>query len=139
MPEARAARDLAQTARAVALIFEARLENVEILLSYDNPHYDLVVPRTRFRLPRGSSGTASNARRRPPRGEGRISASSKEADSVVKRLCPVLWLFTCYSPTGRRERRRGRLDRASRRPGKRSLLPPEIQSATGRTPEAGDA
>jgi hypothetical protein len=38
------AQDLAQTARAVELIFEAHLENVEILLSYDNPRYDLVLP-----------------------------------------------------------------------------------------------
>jgi hypothetical protein len=43
-PEPQAAQDLGQTARAVALIFEAHLENVEILLSYDNPRYDLVLP-----------------------------------------------------------------------------------------------
>ena len=43
-PERAEAKDLAQTARAVELIFEAHLENVEILLSYDNPRYDLVLP-----------------------------------------------------------------------------------------------
>ena len=33
-----------QVARAVAHIFEIHLENVEILLSYDDPRYDLVLP-----------------------------------------------------------------------------------------------
>ena len=39
-----AACDLGQVARAVERIFEAHLENVEILLSYDEPKYDLVLP-----------------------------------------------------------------------------------------------
>jgi hypothetical protein len=43
-PKQEAAQDLAQTARAVELIFKAHLENVEILLSYDEPRYDLVLP-----------------------------------------------------------------------------------------------
>ena len=43
-PKQEAAEDLAQVARAVELIFEAHLENVEILLSYDDPRYDLVLP-----------------------------------------------------------------------------------------------
>jgi len=38
------AEDLAQVARAVERIFEAHLENVEILLCYDDPRYDLVLP-----------------------------------------------------------------------------------------------
>jgi hypothetical protein len=43
-PKQEAAQDLAQVARAVELIFEAHLENVEILLCYDDPRYDLVLP-----------------------------------------------------------------------------------------------
>ena len=43
-PDQGAACDLAQVARAVERIFEAHLENVEILLSYDEPRYDLVLP-----------------------------------------------------------------------------------------------
>ncbi|MGO8929417.1 MAG: hypothetical protein ACLQU3_21330 [Limisphaerales bacterium] len=42
--EQEAAQDLAQVARAVELIFAAHLENVEILLCYDDPRYDLVLP-----------------------------------------------------------------------------------------------
>ncbi len=36
--------NLGAVARAVELIFEAHLENVEILLCYDDPRYDLVLP-----------------------------------------------------------------------------------------------
>ena len=43
-PDQGAAWDLGQVARAVERIFEAHLENVEILLSYDDPRYDLVLP-----------------------------------------------------------------------------------------------
>ena len=43
-PDQKAALDLEQVARAVSKIFETHLENVEILLSYDDPRYDLVLP-----------------------------------------------------------------------------------------------
>jgi hypothetical protein len=43
-PEQGAALDLGAVARAVERIFEMHLENVEILLSYDDPRYDLVLP-----------------------------------------------------------------------------------------------
>jgi hypothetical protein len=43
-PDQALAYDLKQVARAVEQIFEAHLENVEILLSYDEPRYDLVLP-----------------------------------------------------------------------------------------------
>ena len=43
-PDQAVAMDLQQVARAVAHIFESHLENVEILLSYDDPRYDLVLP-----------------------------------------------------------------------------------------------
>ena len=43
-PDQGAACNLGQVARAVERIFEAHLENVEILLSYDEPRYDLVLP-----------------------------------------------------------------------------------------------
>jgi len=37
------ARDVATVPRAVELIFATRLENVEILLCYDDPRYDLAL------------------------------------------------------------------------------------------------
>jgi hypothetical protein len=43
-PEQEAALNLQQIAQAVELIFATHLENVEILLSYDDPRYDLVLP-----------------------------------------------------------------------------------------------
>jgi hypothetical protein len=43
-PAQEEALDLAQVARAVERIFEAHLENVEILLCYDDPRYDLILP-----------------------------------------------------------------------------------------------
>jgi len=43
-PEQEAAQDLGQVTRAVELIFSAHLENIEILLCYDDPRYDLVLP-----------------------------------------------------------------------------------------------
>ncbi|HQL78946.1 MAG TPA: hypothetical protein PLU91_12160 [Verrucomicrobiota bacterium] len=43
-PRQEMALDLGQVARAVERIFEAHLDNVEILLSYDEPRYDLVLP-----------------------------------------------------------------------------------------------
>ena len=43
-PEQDDACDIGQVARAVERIFEAHLENVEILLSYDEPRYDLILP-----------------------------------------------------------------------------------------------
>ena len=42
-----AALDLHRMSRAVALAFEAHLENVEVLLSFDDPQFDLVMPITR--------------------------------------------------------------------------------------------
>ena len=43
-PEQDEASDIGQVAKAVERIFEAHLENVEILLSYDEPRYDLILP-----------------------------------------------------------------------------------------------
>ena len=43
-PDKGAASDLGQVAQAVERIFQARLEEVEILLCYDEPQYDLVLP-----------------------------------------------------------------------------------------------
>ncbi len=43
-PEQAEAEDLAQIARAVERIFATHLENVEILLSYEDPRYDLILP-----------------------------------------------------------------------------------------------
>jgi hypothetical protein len=61
--ERQAAQDLTQTARAVELIFETHLEDVEILLCYDNPRYDLVLPVP----PSGSR--EDRLRRRPTPGD----------------------------------------------------------------------
>jgi hypothetical protein len=43
-PEQESASNLGQVAKAVERIFEAHLDNVEILLSYDEPRYDLILP-----------------------------------------------------------------------------------------------
>ena len=64
-PEQGAARDLGQVARAVEQIFEAHLENVEILLSYDDPRYDLVLP-----VPASPSRVQPSGHGRPSREEG---------------------------------------------------------------------
>ena len=57
-PAQEEALDLAQVARAVERIFEAHLENVEILLCYDDPRYDLILP-----VPPSPSRDESSARR----------------------------------------------------------------------------
>lgn len=57
-----AALDLQQVARAVERIFEAHLENVEILLSYDEPRYDLVLP-----VPASPSRLEAHSRAQPKR------------------------------------------------------------------------
>ncbi len=43
-PEPGAAADLQGLSRAVALAFERQMEDVEILLCYEDPRYDLVLP-----------------------------------------------------------------------------------------------
>jgi hypothetical protein len=43
-PAQETALNLEQVSRAVSRIFETHLENVEILLCYDDPRYDLVLP-----------------------------------------------------------------------------------------------
>jgi hypothetical protein len=45
--EEQEALDLKQTSRAVELVFDARLENVEVLLCYEDPRYNIVLPVTR--------------------------------------------------------------------------------------------
>lgn len=75
-PDQGRACDLKQVAQAVQEIFEAHLENVEILLSYDEPRYDLVlpVPATPFRgvspRPSESSDAARPNRSSAPRKKG---------------------------------------------------------------------
>jgi hypothetical protein len=59
-PDQQAACDLEQVARAVEKIFEDRLENVEILLSYDEPRYDLILSVPPF------PSRAEPLRQRPP-------------------------------------------------------------------------
>ena len=61
-PAQEEAYDLAQVARAVARIFEAHLENVEILLCYDDPRYDLILP-----VPPSPSRDESSGPRQPSR------------------------------------------------------------------------
>jgi hypothetical protein len=56
------ALDLAQVARAVERIFEAHLENVEILLCYDDPRYDLILA-----VPPSPSRADSSGQRQPRR------------------------------------------------------------------------
>ena len=59
-PEQGAALDLRQVTRAVERIFETRLENVEILLCYDDPRYDLVLP-----VPASPSWAKEHGREQP--------------------------------------------------------------------------
>jgi hypothetical protein len=61
-PEQGAAFDLRQVTKAVERIFEAHLENVEILLSYDEPRYDLVLP-----VPASPSRPEASSRAQPSR------------------------------------------------------------------------
>jgi hypothetical protein len=46
-PEQDGALDIGQAARAVTLAFEARMWDVEILLCYEDPRYNLVLPISR--------------------------------------------------------------------------------------------
>jgi len=46
-PERGEALDLEVSARALELAFEAGLENVEILLSYEDPRFNLTLPVVR--------------------------------------------------------------------------------------------
>lgn len=46
-PELDDALDVRQLPRAIALAFEADLKNVEVLLCYEDPHYNLVLPIAR--------------------------------------------------------------------------------------------
>jgi hypothetical protein len=41
------ALDLKQTSRAVELIFDAGLEHVEVLLCYEDPRYNIILPVAR--------------------------------------------------------------------------------------------
>jgi hypothetical protein len=72
-PAQEEAHDLAQVARAVERIFEAHLENVEILLSYDDPRYDLILP-----VPPSPSRDDSSGQRQP----GADSVSGKKGKSA---------------------------------------------------------
>ncbi len=72
-PDQRAACDLKQVARAVEQIFEDQLEEVEILLSYDEPRYDLVLP-----VP-PSPSRRDHPRRRHHSEEGRPGESGRTA------------------------------------------------------------
>ncbi len=46
-PDEELALDLKQTSRAVELIFDAGLENVEVLLRYEDPNYNITLPVAR--------------------------------------------------------------------------------------------
>ena len=41
------ALDVKKTSRAVEIIFDAGLENVEVLLCYEDPNYNIVLPVSR--------------------------------------------------------------------------------------------
>jgi hypothetical protein len=46
-PDEEQALDVKQTSRAVELIFQAGLENIEVLLCYEDPGYNIVLPVSR--------------------------------------------------------------------------------------------
>ena len=46
-PDEQEALDLKQTSRAVELIFDAGLDKVEVLLCYEDPQYNIVLPVAR--------------------------------------------------------------------------------------------
>ena len=78
-PDQGAASDLKQVARAVEHIFHTRLEDVEILLSYDEPRYDLVLP-----VPPSPSQPAPSPRR-PPEEESRAGEAKLPTARPKKR------------------------------------------------------
>jgi hypothetical protein len=61
-PQKEAAYDFQQSARAVERVFENHLENVEILLCYDDPRYDLVLA-----VPKSESQSSPSHRGAPRR------------------------------------------------------------------------
>jgi len=81
-PDQETACDLRQVARAVERIFEAHLENVEILLSYDEPRYDLILP-----VP-PSPSRAEGLRRRQTGDEARPGETSQPP--AVRKKGPPL-------------------------------------------------
>ncbi|HVM51324.1 MAG TPA: hypothetical protein VMU04_25060 [Candidatus Acidoferrum sp.] len=46
-PDEQQALDVKQTSRAVELVFDAGLEHVEVLLCYEDPRYNIVLPVSR--------------------------------------------------------------------------------------------
>jgi hypothetical protein len=78
----RARLDLGQVARAVERIFEAQLEDVEILLSYDEPRYDLVLP-----VP-PSPSRRDPLRQRPPSEESR--QGDRDRPAIPRKKEPPL-------------------------------------------------
>jgi hypothetical protein len=46
-PDEQQALDVKQTSHAIELIFDAGLENVEVLLCYEDPRYNIVLPVAR--------------------------------------------------------------------------------------------
>jgi len=48
-PDPEAALDLKQTSKAVQLVFDSHLESVEVVLCYDDPRYNIVLPFDRSR------------------------------------------------------------------------------------------
>jgi hypothetical protein len=77
-PEQGAAQNLAQVARAVELIFEAHLENVEILLCYDDPRYDLILPVPPSPSRRDNSGPPHASRQALQSDKGRPTFPRKK-------------------------------------------------------------
>ncbi len=55
-PEQNLTLDVGQAARAVALAFEAHLWDLEIVLCYEDPRHNLVLPISRAKSPDGTTG-----------------------------------------------------------------------------------
>ncbi len=77
-PDQETACDLGQVARAVERIFEDHLENVEILLSYDEPRYDLILPVPPSPSRREGSGRRQTSEEARPGEGGQTTALPKK-------------------------------------------------------------
>jgi hypothetical protein len=81
-PDQTAARDFEKTTRAVELVFAAHLENVEMLLTSEDPQFDLILPIDKKRsltLSHPASGGSHRKSRGTPAHELQPKPSSRSS------------------------------------------------------------